>query len=215
MAQKNNTVAIFDRDNTLLNSEMKLKSDVTEAMHRLGVNISQEQIMGDWYKLVKSKGLNKKDFDREFNKRKSWEESIKDGEVKMFSKAMDCLEILYENNILMGLITRSIPEYTQIKIEQFNLEKYFQGNIAITPVKSTNGKIKEAESLVKKLNPTKIEKIYFIGDKKEDVEIAKPIGREYKLSSKGIYIKRKESQPFLRGYTSIKSLDELPQIILS
>src|SRR3989344_1124312 len=98
MAQKNNTVAIFDRDNTLLNSEMKLKSDVTEAMHRLGVNISQEQIMGDWYKLVKSKGLNKKDFDREFNKRKSWEESIKDGEVKMFSKAMDCLEILYENN---------------------------------------------------------------------------------------------------------------------
>lgn len=131
-----NIAAVFDMDGTLVNSEKKIRLDVAEAMKSLGVRISPEEIAGNWYDLAQRYGIDNEVFDREFEKRKSWEDSLRDGEVSLFSDTLNCLDTLQDHGITLAILTRSNPEYTHAKINYFGLERYFKDRVAITPVKS-------------------------------------------------------------------------------
>lgn len=215
MKKQKKPAAIFDMDKTLLDSDMKLKTDVAQAMSRLGANIKPKEVQGDWYKLANSYGLNEDEFDKELDKRKSWKDSIRDGEAPLFKDVLPCLEELYKNNIKLGLLTRSTKDYTSTKIHEHGLEKYFNGNIEISPVGNNTEKHNEASKLIEKLNPEEISKAYFIGDKLEDVNISPYIQSSYKLSSEGILINRKNEEltEEAKNYKSLNSLEKIPEII--
>lgn len=212
----NTRVAVFDMDHTLIDSKRKLQTDVAEAMRRLGVCIPVEKVEGDWYALAENFGLNKEDFDRELGKRKTWKDALRDGDIPIFRDTLRCLDDLYDEGVTLALFTRSNQEYTQVKIDHFGLEKYFQDRIEITPVESKNGKHAEARNLIHRLNPSPESEIYFIGDKLEDVEVADSIRDSYQLNANGIYLQRSEGE-FPEGterYHQVRSLEKVPRIIL-
>lgn len=210
-------VAIFDIDETLIQSGLKLKKDVAEALGRLGVNILPEQVIGDWYALASSYGIRKDDFYRELDKRKSWEQALRDGDVMIFEDVYPCLDALAEGGVTLGVLTRSIPEYTNQKINYFGLRRYFEDRIAITSVdkKIAPTKNVEAVHLMSQFHSF-LDKAYFIGDSSEDVLVADFILEEMDIFTKGVYLNRyREPVPEeIKSYRTISSLEEVPEIIL-
>lgn len=217
-------VAVFDMDNTLIDSARKLKHDVVDTFYRLGVNIPLAQIKGDWYKLAESYGVDRNVFDKEFENRKSWEESLEAGEVPIFSDTVPCLEKLSQEGIRMAVLSKSIPEYTRAKLDYFNLNKYFEQVETVHP--RVSGKREGAINLIKRMNPSTIKETYCIGDKPEDVVIEKDIYRMGfksltpfriipEIETKGIYLNRRKLKvpKEVRGNIRVASLKRVPKII--
>ena len=64
MTNKNQgIVAVFEVDDTLIDSGAKLKADVVSALSRLGCAISPEQVVGNWYTLLESYGISREQFE--------------------------------------------------------------------------------------------------------------------------------------------------------
>jgi len=212
MKNNKNTAIIFDLDGTLIDSKPKLILDVKRVFDNLGYSVSHKEIENskNWYDLAKSYGITQKDFDREFDKRKSWEQSLKDGEAPLFNDTIPCLEKLCSEGFLLGVLTKSIPEYTEQKLDFYNLNKYFGNNISVTPVTSKT-KEKEAIKLIEKINLNTIELIFFIGDRAEDVMVDKPIQNKYNLNAKGIWLNRKQ-KPTPTELISYKQINSLYQL---
>ncbi len=202
-------LAIFDVDNTLLDSSLKLSYDVVNALAGCGVQIRPEEVKGDWYALAQSYGVSKDQFSAEFNKRKSWERSLLDGEVPIFPETIACLETLRQKGVRMAVLSRSIPEYTDQKLKFYGLDKYFDGVVNVDP--KAESKVEGALELVRELDTSKFSRIYCIGDKEEDVSVTKEISKEYGLNSHGIYVNRQGGK--LEGYASVRSLSEVPGLI--
>lgn len=211
-------VAIFDLDGTLIDSGMKLKRDVVDAFGRFGIKINPSEVTGDWYGLAEKYGISKENFDREFDKRKSWEQALRDGDAPLFPDAYSCLDTLMENGVQLGILTRSVPEYTKKKITHFSLEKYIGERIVITSVdkKKFTTKEQEALDLMRKIGQENIQQAYFIGDNPEDVLVAPIINHKLGIATQGLYLNRyHESVPEeVRYYKVISSLNEVPEIIL-
>lgn len=202
-------VAVFDLDNTLIDSKEKLTADVVQTFARLGKTITPEEVSGDWYALAKTYGIDREIFDREFGNRKTWQQSLEDREVPIFPETREVLESLKQREVRLALLSKSIPEYTEVKLDYFDLRKYFEQVATVHP--KVPDKNQAAVDLVSRLNPGTIDRAYFIGDKEEDVVAADVVGDKYELNSSGIYVNRKGEQ--LQKYRSVKSLDEIPEII--
>jgi phosphoglycolate phosphatase-like HAD superfamily hydrolase len=211
--QNKGIVAVFDVDETLLQSGRKLKYDVVNAFSRLGKKITPEQVAGDWYKLASDYGLSKEDFDREFDKRKSWLESLKAGEAPLYPDSIPCLETLTEQGVRLVALSKSIPEYTDIKLRYHDLKKYFEAVETVHP-KEPN-KVQGALNLLGRMTPETLERAYFIGDRPEDVTVADEVSKELKIETIGLYLNRslKPSPEEVSKYCQIKSLEEIPEII--
>lgn len=209
--KENKQVIVFDLDNTLIDSSAKLTADVVGTFARLGHNVTPEEIAEykNWYKHAEAYGIPKDIFDESFDKRKTWEESLDSGEVPIFPETYEVLEDLKRNEIRLSLLSKSIPEYTNIKLDYFDLNKYFENVVTIHPEKPS--KLPGAIEIIEEFDPLTINKSYFIGDKEGDVSIARDIQEKYNISSKGIYINRNEER--LEEYKNIKSLNELIEII--
>ena len=201
--------AIFDLDNTLIDSKNKLKIDVVNAFKMLGKPINPEEIGKDWYALAENYNIGKEEFDQAFDKRKSWEQALKDGDAPIFPETYKVLDELRDKGVRMSVLSKSIPSYTQTKLDYFNLTKYFEQMVTIHPREPT--KTQGAIEVIKAMNPKTIQKAYFIGDKKEDVTIANNINEKYQLSTQGIYVNRNGTE--LEGYPNVKSLEGILQII--
>ena len=208
-------VAIFDMDNTLIDSGRKLESDVVNAMSRLGVEISSDEARTqDWYGLAAKYGVSKEQFDKSFKQRKSWTQSLREGEVSIFPETYETLDRLLTNGVRLGLITRSDPKYTREKMDHFNFDKYFGDRVAITPISEKN-KNREALELIKQLSPQTLSRAYFIGDRLEDVAVTIPVEREVGVKSDGLYVSRSglDIPQEARDYRVIRSLRDVPRII--
>lgn len=203
------TVIVPDLDGTLIDSTGKLRNDVVEAFGRLNRKINPEEIVGNWYMLAEKYGISRDEFDRSFDKRKSWKEALERGEISIFPETRRCLEYLKSNGARLGLLSKSIPEYTNQKIDYFDLRKYFEAIQTVHPREKS--KLGGAIEIIKKLNPETIMEAYFIGDKEEDVSVSKEISRIYKINSHGIYINRDNNT--LNEYLSVNSLDKIVGII--
>ena len=109
--------AVYDIDNTLIDSNKKLTNDVVETFARMGKQIKPSEVRGDWYALAENYGLDRDDFDKEFENRESWESSIKRGIVRPFPEAYKALDEVRDQRIRMMALSRSIPEYTDLKLD--------------------------------------------------------------------------------------------------
>lgn len=215
--QNKGLVAIFDVDETLIQSGLKLRNDVAQALGRFGVQLTPDDVKGDWYALAASYGIGKEDFDIELNKRKSWEQALRDGDAPLFSDTYSCLNALMEKGVQVGILTRSDPAYTQAKIVHFGLEKYIGDRIAVTPVdrKQFPTKEQEALGLMRKIGPETVRQAYFIGDNPEDVTVAPMVAKELDISAQGLYLSRygKPIPEEVKNYRTITSLEEIPAIL--
>lgn len=210
MTNNNKTnIVVFDLDNTLIDSNPKLTNDVVEAFARLGKQITPEEVSGNWYDLARKYGFSNKQFDREFDKRETWEESLKAGKIQVFPDVYETLEYLKQRNARLALLSRSNRKYTDQKIDHFRLRPYFD-HIKVVDVKAPS-KREGALELIADLDPASINKVWFVGDREEDVSIARDIQAKYNLPSERVYISR-NNKP-LRGYTNIQSLKELTEMI--
>ena len=215
--ENKHTVLVFDLDGTLIDSTPKLTGEVIRAFAKLGKDISEKQIIPNkrWYELAAQYGIPKEDFKREFDKRKSWEDSLRDGEVPLFSDALPCLETLLNRGVTLAALTRSAPEYTKAKMDFHRLEKYFEDRVAITPITAKSKRI-EAIGLMERIGCESIKCAYFIGDRTEDIVLAKEISNLYDfIKTNGIYINREELPipEEVRTYPAVKSLAEIHAII--
>lgn len=124
------------------------------------------------------------------------------------------MESLVRLDVTLALLTKSTPKYTKAKLDFYNLNKYFENRIAITP-RTSESKEREALELIKNLNPEKILRAYFIGDKAEDVLVAPIIQDNYGVKSEGIYLNREglDTPNEVISYFQIKTLNEIPNIL--
>jgi len=202
-------VAVFDLDNTLIDSKRKLTSEVVETFGRLGKHITPEQAFGDWYELAEKYGFSREEFDEAFDKRKTWGDSLKSGDVKIFPETYKTLESLNDKRIRLALLSKSIPKYTRQKLDYFGLTKYFEQIKTVHPREPS--KKQGALELIRDLDSSTIEKAYFIGDKEGDVKIARDVNKKYAINSQGIYVNRDNQE--LQGYPSINSLEGVLGIV--
>ncbi len=208
-------VAIFDMDNTLMDSQRKIGADVANAMRRLGFEISPEEARTkDWYGMAAKYGVSKGQFGKSFEQRKSWTESLRDGEAQIFPETYETLDRLLSQGVRLGLLTKSDSKYTQEKIDYLGFQRYFGDRIAITPVSEKN-KDREAIELMRRLSSDYISRAYFIGDKPEDVLVTNPVEKELSMNSTGLYVNRNGTSvpEEVRDYRAIQSLLEVPTII--
>jgi len=204
-------MAVFDLDGTLIDSNQKLTNDMIGAMKRLGITIMPEDTHGDWYKLAAQYNISKEELNESFDKRKTWAESLSDGEVNVFPDTYRTLESLRSAGVKLGLLSASVPKYTEQKLNYFpELRKFFKDNIEVVhPEKGT--KSREARSLIDKLDPGEA---YFIGDRVGDVEIV-AVGRKLEIPSRGIYVNRNDRQIELpEDCIQVYSLEEAGEYIL-
>jgi len=183
-----NTLAVFDLDNTLIDSDAKLKADFIGAMQRLGIQITPEEARkGRWYETAKRYGFSQEQFDYSFNQRKTWEQSLKDREVTVFPGTISLLSLLKGREIKTGLLSLSKPSYTDLKLDYLGLRPFFDKVITVTPRKDATKKY-GAFHLVSEMNPETIEEAYFIGDKLEDVALSRNVQKEFGIESEGILV---------------------------
>ena len=210
---KSGLVALFDVDNTLLNSRPKIRADIVRAMAALGKVIRPEEADGEWRKLAQRYGISWKEFDEATTKyRKSWQDSLRDGEAPLFDDAVPCFDTLKGAGVELGILTRSTPEYTQTKLEFYGLGKYFQ-NIEVVPVDARD-KIDGATGLVRRIGTKGIRRISFIGDKLEDVQVAEPVQEAFSINSEGIYVNRNNKPISGYGGIVVNGLEEAARYIL-
>ncbi|MFH1325467.1 MAG: HAD hydrolase-like protein [archaeon] len=214
--QRKRKVAIFDLDETLIQSSLKLRTDVANTLRKLGVEISPEEVKGDWYKLAESYGINRYVFDAKFTEsRKTWEQSLKDGEVPIYHGVYNLLDKLKKEGVELVLLSKSKTEYTQQKLDYFDLNKYFSDVETVHPKEPS--KYQGARNLMERLNPGTISELSFIGDKAEDVAPVLKMRKEYNIPvTHGILIRRNLKERVtqnLPSFNVIKSLEELPKII--
>lgn len=208
-----NKVGIFDLDGTLIDSNAKTRGDFTEAMSRLGVDVNPEETLEEWEKVAERYGIPTDQLYKAFDKRKSWEQSLEDCEVEIFPETHSVLSDLNNKGVKLALLSRSLPKYTNLKLNHFNLGQYFSAVETIHP--STPSKIGGARTLIEKIGPKRIEHAWFIGDEESDVSFSGDIEREFGIASRGIYIDRVCRKPNFerRNYHVIKSLEEVPGIM--
>jgi len=184
-----------------------------QAFSRLGYQITPEETEIDWKQLMQKYQVPFKKFDEALSQRKSWKDSLKDGEVTLFPETIKVLKKLTEKGIRLGVLSSSIPEYTQVKLDYFKLTPYFEQVETVHPFSSKN-KNHGAINLIRKLNPETLERAYFIGNKQGDVTCEQEVRQKfsnYNLTTKGIYVNRQGKK--LNGYLSIRNLEEILKLI--
>ncbi len=205
-------LAIFDLDNTLIDSAAKLRADVIGAMHRLGVEIASDQIGKNWYEMAANYGFSKEEFDEAFDQRDTWEQSLEAGVVSIFPETIASLNQLRNAGIPLGLLSKSIPQYTEAKLKHFGLGKYFDYTETVHP-KEPSKEI-GANNLMKHFGVNgRKNQVYFIGDRSEDVAVATTTRRNFRCNARGIYINREGIR--IPYYTNAKNLHEVNDYILS
>lgn len=211
MKDYSNTVIIFDIDGTLINSSKKLENDTINTFSILGYEITSEESQIDWQILLKKYNIKWEDFDRALNKRKSWEESLKDGEVTLFQETKSVLEELKKRKVRLTALSLSIPEYTKAKLGFFDLLKYFE---EVETINDSMGidKNQGAVNIIKRMDYKKLERVYTVGDKLADVVCEKSIKDAFpNLKTQGVYVNRNGNS--LKDYSDIKNLKEILEII--
>ncbi len=219
--QNKGLVAVFDIDDTLIHSSIKLNGDLIGIMKRCGVEITESEANAnrkEWYEIPKKYGISRDKFDAEFNKRKSWEQSLKDGEAPLFPETHDVLSYLQKQDVRLAALSKSYKHLTALKLKHHDLAKYFERVISVTP---NYGAVKKhgALYLIGELGPNKIQEAYFIGDKVEDAVLDKPIYDEFGIQSHGILVNRSgkfedfpnDKHKFHRYWA--RSLTEVPKLI--
>jgi len=205
-------IAIFDLDGTLIDSSAKLKADVISAFHRLGYQVSPENIGENWYDLARSRGITREAFDEEFDKRKTWAASLRDGEVAVFADTKSSLEKIAKAGITMALLSKSLPKYTDTKLDFFGLRKYFTAIRTTSPTELTkdDGAIK----LVRELGPNNISLATFIGDNAIDLSCERAVAEYYnnQFQTRGVYVNRDGKS--IKGYCSVKTLSEVADLLI-
>lgn len=206
-------VGIFDLDGTLIDSNAKTRRDFVEAMARLGVNVTPKESLEEWEKVAERYGIPTDQLYEAFDERKSWKQSLQDGEVEIFPETHSVLDYLNNKGVELTLLSRSLPEYTNIKLNHFDLRRYFSAVETVHP--SISSKIRGARTLIEKIDPKRINYAWFIGDREPDISISRDIKREFGITSSGIYVNRADIEPsFERGnYHVIKSLEDIPKIM--
>jgi phosphoglycolate phosphatase-like HAD superfamily hydrolase len=202
-------VAVFDVDGTLIDSGMKLKTDALGAFQRLGVQVKPEQLNGDWYAFASQYGISEKEFDREFDKRKSWEQSLRDGEAPLFPDTIPCLESLKARGVRLAVLSRSVPKYTLQKLDYHNLRNYFE-HIEVVDPKAAS-KASGALNLVSRLGPETISRAFFIGDREEDVNVIGDVSQNYEIDTRGVHVSR--NHIILPTDYQVNSLGEVPELV--
>lgn len=212
----NGIVVIFDIDGTILNTMPKMRADINGAFSRLGHIVTDDQISAQkgWYGLATQLGISNEAYDHEFDKRKSWEQSLRDGEAPLFEDALPCLEALLSGGATLAALTKSLPEYTQAKLDYHHLNRYFGDRVAVTDIKSPSKSV-EALSLVRQIGIPSIQKAYFIGDRTEDVTVSAEVYQKLYVPSNGVYINRERKliPQEVSLYPVITSLNELLGVI--
>ena len=102
-------VGIFDLDGTLIDSNAKTQRDFVEAMARLGVDVTPEEALEEWEKVAERHSIPTDQLHKAFDERKSWEQSLQDGEVEIFPETHSVLEYLNNKGVKLALLSRSLP----------------------------------------------------------------------------------------------------------
>lgn len=206
-------VGVFDLDGTLIDSNAKIQRDFVDAMARLGVNVTPKEPLEEWEKVAERHGIPTDQFYKAFDERKSWEQSLQDGEVEIFPETHSILDYLNNRGIELALLSSSLPEYTNLKLNHFDLRRYFSVVETVHP--SISSKLRGARTLIEKMDPKRINYAWFIGDRESDISTSRYIKREFGIASQGIYVDRDGGEPnFERGnYHVIKSLEDIPKIM--
>jgi len=208
--------AIFDVDGTILDSKRRMARELVWTAEQLGIgadyNIALENY-NNWNCFIDYYNIPKANFFGVEGQGKTWEQSLMEKEAILFKDTIPCLETLASRNVLLGVLTKSKPEYTWKKINYFGLKKYFGDRIVITNIKDQS-KIDDAKRLVSQLNQ-RISSVYLIGDQLGDVIIAPEVEETFRINSNGIWLNREcsETPEILSKFPQINSLEELSKII--
>lgn len=218
---KQNRIALFDLDGTLVDSDKWMSRELIETFKGLGVSITEEEanIEGkrDKYSLASRYGFNKNELDESYRKNVkgiyTLDKALSSGQITLYPESLDTLDELRGNGVILSLLPRATRESDVFqKVQKLGLEKYFGNRISIV----SNGQTKYQGALdLLKRTKSQDRKVYCIGDRAEDVVIAGRLKRDNKINAEGIYVHRLNSPDAnLTGYKSVKTLDEIPELVL-
>lgn len=218
---KQKRIAIFDLDGTLVDSDKWMAKELTGSFGGLGIFPSEEEIntegKRDKYALAGKYGFSKEELDRSYRENvkhiHTLDNALRSGDVTLYPDALSVLEELKENGVVLGLLPRASRESNVFgKLRHFGLEKYFGDRINI--VSNGQTKYQGALSLLERTQGQD-GKVYCIGDRAEDVVIAGRLKRDKQIDASGVYVHRLNSPDSnLAGYKNVKTLDEIPELIL-
>ena len=218
-----NIVAVFDLDGTLIDSDNRLSRELIETFKGLDISITEREaaIEGkrDKYVLAAKYGVSKEDLDRSYgkiaNRLGTLGDALHSGEITVYPETLSTLDSLRGNGIIMGLLTRATRESDVVrKVRHFQLGKYFGDRIVVVSNNGHDTKYNGAVDLLRKMQGQN-DKVYCIGDRAEDVVVASDLKRNNEIDAEGIYVHRLNSPDTeLTGYKRVKSLDEIPNLVL-
>lgn len=146
-------VAIFDMDETLIDSYTKLDADITRAFALCGETLTARELFlahQNWEAYMVEKKCKgricseeevariKAQFWVAFNQRPTWAADIKTGVAKLFPETLKVLEQLKAKGYRLLLVSRSEKKETYEKVEGFGLGNYFTG-VYVVPVRKERG----------------------------------------------------------------------------
>jgi len=218
---KQKRIAIFDLDGTLVDSDKWMSRELIETFNGLGVSITDEEanIDGkrDKYALASRYGFNKNELDESYRKNVkgiyTLDKALHSGQVTLYPETLEALDELKENGVVLGLLPRATREDDVFqKVKRLGLEKYFGNRISV--VSNGHTKYQGALDLLGKVQ-SQDEKVYCVGDRAEDVVIAGRLKRDNRINAEGVYVHRLNSpDENLAGYNMVKTLDEIPELVL-
>lgn len=230
---------IFDMDRTLVDSNLKLGSDVKDTLARLGTSISLEEAKAskDWVGLAAKHGHSKDEFWNSFNQRDTWTQSIQKGIATIFPETFQVLDTLQRDNYRLVLVSRSEEKETMEKVNGFGFGKYFKKPYLVAP-----RKLREQRSLTKTFGYLQAidqeglvseflaaaqtlqqpARLYIIGDSEEDVwagqALKKWISKDPKYQKSEIItilVDRQAKNPKTRADYVVRDLNQALDVIKS
>ena len=172
--------ALFDWDNTLVNSWKKLNFCINETFKHYGFESwsleetkqNMHRSLRDWFpEKFGDKWLEAKDFYYS-----TYHEVAKKFEVELLEGAFETIKYLHDNGVPIGIVSNKNGTYLREEINQLKWHDYFKAVVGSGDAEKDKPSSEPALLALKLMNLTPSDNILFIGDTIVDTDCANSAG---------------------------------------